>query len=86
MPKPKRNRSPHLIEGLHAIAKRLNRSKSTIERWIADGVIPAAKLPDGTWVITPSLIDRFIVADSEARLEKHRREQSSGIANGRDSQ
>jgi hypothetical protein len=58
----KRNQSPHLIEGVPAIARYLGKHPATIRRWIKSGFLPCGRAPDGTFIITPSLIDRAIIA------------------------
>jgi hypothetical protein len=66
----KRNHSPHVIEGLDAIAAYMGKSRITIWRWIQRGWLPAGRLPDGTWFITPSLIDRVCVASHDGYISR----------------
>ena len=37
------------------------RTRWTIRRWIEREGFPASRLPDGAWVTTPTLIDRWVL-------------------------
>ncbi len=60
--------NPILI-GLDDIGAAFQRSRWTIRRWISEHGFPAAQLPDGTWVTTNSLIDRWLLSRSEGELD-----------------
>jgi len=49
-----------VVTGLDEIGTVFGRSRWTIRRWIAWEGFPAAKLPDGTWVVTLAAIDRWL--------------------------
>ena len=66
-----------ILVGLDAIGAAFQRSRWTIRRWIEQHAFPAAQLPDGTWVTTHSLIDRWLLvrafalgADLSGDIEK----------------
>ncbi len=57
------------VVGLDAIGQLFGRTRWTIRRWISEHGFPAAQLPDGTWVTTNSLIDRWLLARAEDEAE-----------------
>ena len=50
-----------IVVGLDAIGKLFSRSRWAIARWIRNEGFPAARLPDGTWFTTPTLIDAWVL-------------------------
>ena len=50
-----------VIVGLEAIGALFGRTRWTIRRWIEREGFPASRLPDGAWVTTPTLIDRWVL-------------------------
>jgi predicted DNA-binding transcriptional regulator AlpA len=59
-----------LIVGAKAIAAYLGVQPCTIYRWISHHRFPAGKLPNKKWAITPSLIDKWLLARGKALLEE----------------
>ena len=57
------------VVGLDAIGQLFGRTRWTIRRWISEHGFPAAQLPDGTWVTTNSLIDRWLLSRAEDEPE-----------------
>jgi len=51
-----------LIQGLSAVTKYTGYSLSTIRRWAKHHAFPIGKLPDGSWITSTELIDRWILA------------------------
>lgn len=51
-----------LLRGMSAVSKYTQYSLSTIRRWTRQHALPLGKLPDGTWVTSTELIDRWILA------------------------
>ena len=49
------------IVGLEQIAALFGKSRWSVARWIRNAGFPAARLPDGTWFTTPSLIDAWVL-------------------------
>ena len=68
MPKPVDNKSPHILEGVRAIAEYFGKHENTIRGWIHKGFLPASKTPDGVWFISKSLINMWIFAGNRAEL------------------
>ncbi len=58
-----------ILVGLDAMGAAFQRSRWTIRRWIEEHAFPAAQLPDGTWVTTNSLIDRWLLSRAEDESE-----------------
>jgi len=54
-----------VLVGLTAIGALFQRSRWTARRWIADEDFPAARLPNGEWTTTLSLIDGWILARAQ---------------------
>ena len=52
----------YIIETLPEIAKMVGRSDQTVRKWIRIHGFPAAKMPNGNWMTTPTLIDKWILA------------------------
>ena len=48
-----------IYQGLDEIAAVFNISPRTAQRWINEHGLPAFKRPNGTWVLTNSLIDSW---------------------------
>ena len=59
-----------IITGLDGIGAIFDRSRWTVRRWIRDEGFPAARLPNGVYFTTPSLIDAWVLARREADLER----------------
>ena len=53
--------STEIVVGLDAIGNLFGRSRWAVARWIRNAGFPAARLPDGTWFTTPSLIDAWVL-------------------------
>ena len=49
------------IVGLEQIAALFGKSRWSVARWIRNAGFPAARLPDGTWFTTRSLIDAWVL-------------------------
>ena len=62
--------SKPLIVGLVAIGEIFGRHRETIARWVRVEDFPAAKLPNGTYCTSPSLIDEWLRA--RCRVPKKR--------------
>ena len=45
---------------LSEVGRRCGRTSTTIGRWIADGLLPCHRLPNGLRVIPESAVDAFI--------------------------
>ncbi len=58
-----------ILVGFDAIGAAFQRSRWTIRRWIEQHAFPAAQLPDGTWVTTHALIDRWLLSRAEGEPE-----------------
>jgi hypothetical protein len=58
--------APPIIIGLDAMGELFGRTRQTIARWVRTQNFPAARLPTGEWMTTPSLIDAWILARTEA--------------------
>ena len=56
-----------LLESLKVIGKHFNRSDQTIRIWIKKRGFPAARLPNGNWAITESLIDQWLIEVGKAQ-------------------
>ena len=63
-----------LIIGLVAISKMFSRHRETISRWVRTEGFPAAKMPNGEYVTSPTLVDEWL------RLRCQAREKRSGGA------
>ncbi len=50
-----------VLVGLATIGGEFRRSRWTVARWIKLHDFPAARLPDGSWAVTPSLIDNWLI-------------------------
>ena len=50
-----------VIVGLEDIGAQFGRTRWTIRRWIEREGFPASRLPDGAWVTSLALIDRWIM-------------------------
>ncbi len=50
-----------IVIGLDAIGGLFGRSRWAVARWIRSEGFPAARLPDGTWFTTPTLIDAWVL-------------------------
>lgn len=66
---PPRGEVPAVVIGLDQIARLFGRTRQTIARWIRHEGFPAARLPDGVWATTPSLIDSWLLARNTLGLE-----------------
>lgn len=51
-----------LLYGLPEIAAYIRMSVPTARRWIRQEALPVGKLPDGRWVTSTELIDRWVEA------------------------
>ena len=49
--------SGSLIVGLVAIGELFDRHRETISRWVRTEGFPAAKMPNGEYVTSPTLVD-----------------------------
>jgi hypothetical protein len=54
-----------LIIGLDNIAGLFGRTRETIRRWRQKEGFPIARLPDGTWFTTVTLIDEWCIARNQ---------------------
>ena len=61
---PPTSANPILV-GLDDLGAAFQRSRWTIRRWISEHGFPAAQLPDGTWVTTHSLVERWLLSRAE---------------------
>ncbi len=50
-----------ILVGLASIGGEFHRSRWTVARWIKLHDFPAARLPDGSWFTTASLIDGWAI-------------------------
>ncbi len=50
------------VVGLGAIGSLFGRGRDTIRRWIQHEDFPAARLPDGSWTTSHTLIDGWLMA------------------------
>ena len=64
-----------IYQGLDEIAAVFNISPRTAQRWINEHGLPAFKRPNGTWVLTNSLIDCWALARSKAYREQYRKQK-----------
>jgi hypothetical protein len=62
-----------LIEGMPKIATAINRSESTVRRWHKRHGFPLAKLPNGNWATSQSLIDNWILSRDPLQAGIHER-------------
>lgn len=53
--------SSPIIVGLDAIGAMFGRSRWAIARWIRSEAFPAARLPDGSWFTTQSMIEAWLM-------------------------
>ncbi len=51
-----------VLVGLTSIGAPFQRSRWTVRRWIDNEDFPAARLPNGEWATTLSLIDGWVLA------------------------
>lgn len=42
------------------VAQRIRRTAYTVRKYLRDGVIPAIKLEDGTWLVEASAVDAYL--------------------------
>ncbi len=49
-----------LIVGLVAIGAMFNRHHETISRWVRTEDLPAAQMPNGTYITSPTLVDEWL--------------------------
>lgn len=42
------------------VAQRIRRTPYTVRRYLTDGVIPAIKLEDGTWLVRESEVELYL--------------------------
>ncbi len=62
MPQSRNEPAPSgVLVGLATIGGEFHRSRWTVARWIKLHDFPAARLPDGSWFTTPSLIDNWLI-------------------------
>lgn len=59
-PNRRSKRDPNVLSGSEAVSKYMGRRWETIVSWIEQYGFPMAKLPNGTWTTTRSLIDDWI--------------------------
>ena len=59
-----------VVIGLDNIAGLFGRSRCALKRWVASDEFPAAQLPDGTYVSTVRLIDRWIAERAATQREE----------------
>jgi len=52
----------HALVGLDEIGRYFRRSRSTARRWVKHEDLPAARLPDGSWTTTVTLLDKWLLA------------------------
>jgi len=64
-----------IYQGLDEIAAVFNISPRTAQRWINEHGLPAFKRPNGTWVLTNSLIDSWALARSKVYREQYRKQK-----------
>ena len=67
------------IEGLSNIAQAVGRSKTTTHRWIRLHGFPASKGPNGQYMTTVGLIERWILARQPGTANT---EQTDGTNHG----
>ena len=60
-----------VFTGLATIGAVFGRSRWTIRRWVAHEGFPAAKLPNGEYATTPTLIDRWLLERARKSSENH---------------
>lgn len=58
----RRRNELHLLIGVRKIIGYMGISAKTFYAWVAQHSFPASRLPDGRWVTSPSLIDRWVLA------------------------
>jgi hypothetical protein len=66
---PKKNKNPLILEGIPAIAAFLGKSYNTAKRYIVQDGLPAAKLPNGTWITHKALILQWILVGHQAEMK-----------------
>lgn len=54
-----------VLIGLDNIGAAFGKSRWTIKRWAREHRFPIARLPDGKWCVTPTLIDAWLLARNE---------------------
>jgi hypothetical protein len=70
MPRKVLSKSPHILEGIKAMAEFFGKHPTTIAKWIDTGYLPASKTPDGVWFISKSLINMWMFAGNRAELKR----------------
>ena len=85
--KEKRRTMPHVehhdeksYQCLESIALRMGRSRWTIKRWWRQHGFPMALLPNGHWFTTEGLIEKWILARSEALHDLEAQAQEKALA------
>jgi len=56
-----------LLYGLPAIGKYVGYTTQTLYRWIRKEAFPAGKLPEGVWMSSTELIDRWLMTRNPYR-------------------
>lgn len=67
--RPIKNSNPLILEGVPAIARFLGKSYNTAMRYIKKDGLPAAKLPNGTWITHKALILQWILIGHETEMK-----------------
>ncbi len=62
--------SGQLIVGLVAIGEMFDRHRETISRWVRTEGFPAAKMPNGEYITSPTLVDEWLRARCQAQGER----------------
>jgi len=66
-----------VYEGLDEIAALFKISPRTAQRWIYEHGMPACKKPNGVWIITNSMIDKWILARNKVYMEQYKKKKQS---------
>ena len=66
---PIRNRNPLILEGIPAIATFLGKSYNTALRYVTKHGLPAAKLPNGTWITHKALVLQWILVGHNVEMK-----------------
>ncbi len=78
MPGKRRNKSPHVLETIPAIAEYLGKHPNTIGRWIKYHDLPAMRMPSGHWMTTRDAITAWIIAGGRAERKRRGWDQYKG--------
>ena len=67
-----------LVVGLVAIGAMFHRHRETISRWTREEEFPAAQMPNGTYITSPTLVDEWL--RSRCQAQKKRSGSGGGVS------